>query len=205
MGYKIADVFFPVMIHFLVLQCTALIGGNALDATLRVTIAAAVTLPMFAGMYQRDRQIWKREEKSITWYAALFTAAGAVVLNITLSRVVLWFAELEGFSNAAQKELFAGEMVFQIIGTGLLVPVTEEILFRGLVYQRLERYLPAVPAVGLGAVLFALYHGNPTQILFAFPMGVLLNLLYRHYGNVKMPILFHAASNLGAIFLQQVL
>ena len=114
-----------------------------------------------------------------------------------------WLEFLMPFSlyHGRWEELLSGRMVFQILGMGLIVPVTEELVFRGLVYRRLERYLPGAAAVLLGAALFAAYHGNLLQVLFAFPMGIVLILLYRHYGTLKMPILFHAASNLTAILL----
>lgn len=201
MGYKIMDVLFPVMIHFLALQCAALLGGSAMDGTLRTTLAAVVTLPVFWNAYQKDRELWKKDKKKITWYAVVLTAVGAVVLNVALSTLIAQFASDQGISNAAQEELLAGKFLFQLVGLGILVPLVEEILFRGLVFGKLERYLSVPAAVLVGAGLFALYHGNLIQIMFAFPMGIILNLLYRYYGGVLMPFLFHAASNLGTIFM----
>lgn len=171
-----------------------------MDATWRTTMAAVVTLPLLWRWYQQERSMWKKEEKEITWYAVLGVILGAMALNWLFSSLLSRFVISKGVSNAVQEELFAGRLWIQVFGTGMLVPLTEEILFRGLVFGKLERYLPIRAAVVVGAGLFALYHGNLVQILFAFPMGIVLNLLYRHYGSLKMPVLFHAASNLGAIF-----
>lgn len=201
MGYKIWDIALPILVHFLAIQCMAVIGGNRMDATWRTTMAAAVTLPLLWRWYQQERSMWKKEEKEITWYAVLGVVLGAIALNWLFSSLLSRFVISKGVSNAVQEELFAGRLWIQVSGTGILVPLAEEILFRGLVFGKLERYLPIWAAVVVGAVLFALYHGNLVQILFAFPMGIVLNLLYRHYGSLKMPVLFHAASNLGAIFL----
>lgn len=199
MGYKIIDVLLPILIHFLALQCTALFGG--MDAAFRTMLASLLTMPLFYAWYREDERFWSRSTKKITWYAALLTVAAAAALNLLFSSILSALAAEYGISNQTQEELLSGRMVFQILGMGLIVPVTEELVFRGLVYRRLERYLPGAAAVLLGAALFAAYHGNLLQVLFAFPMGIVLILLYRHYGTLKMPILFHAASNLTAILL----
>lgn len=199
MQYKLWDTLLPVMIHFLALQCLAAFGGNP-DATARTSLAALVTLPIFWNWYQRERNLWKKEEKKPAWYEMAVILAGAVGLNRLFSSLIFTFVISNGVENTAQEALFAGKVWLQIVGTGLLVPFTEELLFRGLVFGKLERYLPSGTSVIVGAALFALYHGNVPQMLFAFSMGVILNLLYRHYGSLKMPFFFHAASNLGAIF-----
>lgn len=202
MGYKVIDVLFPVMIHFLALQCGILLGGSEWDGTLRASFAAIVTLPFMWNAYRNDRAMWKKDKKNIAWYAIPLTMAGACILNQVLSSLIFMITAGFGFSNAAQEELLAGEFLMQIIGLGILVPFVEEILFRGLVYGKLERYLSPGTAVIVGAALFAIYHGNIIQMLFAFPMGITLNLLYRHYGGLLMPFLFHASSNLGAVLLE---
>lgn len=200
MRYKIIDVLFPILIHFLALQCTSLLGG--LDAAFRTMLASMVTIPVFYVWYREDKRIWNKNIRKITWYAVFGTVIAAAVLNYLLSSMISIFAVERGISNQAQEELLSGRLVFQILGMGIMVPVTEELLFRGLVYRKLERYMPAAAAVILGAALFAVYHGNIIQFLFAFPMGVILNLLYRYYGSLKMPILFHMSSNLAAIMLE---
>lgn len=81
-----------------------------------------------------------------------------------------------GITSESQVPCSQAGMLFQILGMGIAVPVTEELIFRGLVYRKLERYVSVKKAVLLGAAIFAVYHGNLLQILFAFPMGIILNL-----------------------------
>ncbi|MCD7841730.1 MAG: CPBP family intramembrane metalloprotease, partial [Lachnospiraceae bacterium] len=82
---------------------------------------------------------------------------------------------------------------------GLLVPVTEELVFRGLTYRRMRTRMQTYQAVVISALLFALYHGNPIQMLYAFPMALLLALLYEKSGSLVYPILLHIGANLTAI------
>ncbi|MCD7882190.1 MAG: CPBP family intramembrane metalloprotease, partial [Lachnospiraceae bacterium] len=85
------------------------------------------------------------------------------------------------------------------LGPGLFVPIAEELIFRGLVYARMRIRLQVGSAAFFSALLFALYHGNPIQAIYAFPMAIVLALLYEHGGKLIYPILFHMGANLAAI------
>ena len=75
----------------------------------------------------------------------------------------------------------------------------EEVLFRGLVYNRLKDYNNEWLSMILAAGIFAVYHGNPLQILFAFPMGLLLLAVYEKEGTLMAPIALHMAVNISSI------
>lgn len=68
-------------------------------------------------------------------------------------------------------------VVLGLLMGSLVSPITEEVAFRGYAQVILERVLPAVVAIGISSVLFALWHG-PTQgfvsskLLFYFIVGV---------------------------------
>lgn len=89
----------------------------------------------------------------------------------------------------------------RFIGLGILVPVAEELIFRGLLYARIRRTLPVWASVLTASVIFALYHGNMIQILFAFPMAIILTLLYEKGKWISYPILFHMGVNLTTVVL----
>ena len=59
-----------------------------------------------------------------------------------------------GITSESQDALLSSRMLFQILGMGIAVPVTEELIFRGLVYRKLERYVSVKKAVLLGAAIF---------------------------------------------------
>ena len=200
--YKIIDTVFPILVHFLALQVMAMMGLK--DAALRTMLAAVLTMPLFLYFYHKEETLWPKQKKKITWYVVLETILAAVGLNFLFSALLSWIVADQGISNEAQDALLSGRMIFQIFGMGIAVPITEELVFRGLVYQKLERYLSVRQAVLLGAAIFALYHGNIIQGLFAFLMGIILNLLYHHFEDLRVPILFHAASNLMTVLLSAV-
>ncbi len=79
---------------------------------------------------------------------------------------------------------------------GLISPLAEEIVFRGVIYNRLRRlYNPAVGIVASG-LLFGVFHGNLVQGVYGSCLGILMAYLYEKSGDFKIPFVFHAVANL---------
>ena len=88
-----------------------------------------------------------------------------------------------------------GNMLLQIVATVIMVPIAEELLFRGIVLGELNlRYSPRV-VVLVQAVLFAVFHMNPIQTLYTFIPGLLLGIAYYYTGNLVIPIIMHMIFN----------
>ena len=77
----------------------------------------------------------------------------------------------------------------------IVAPVTEELLFRGLILRGLLSRYGAVTAVLISALLFALFHVNPWQMPGAFLIGGILGWWYVQTGTVTPCLLGHAAYN----------
>ena len=202
MEYKIIDLVFPILVHFLALQLTGILGIG--DAAFQTMLAAVITMPLFFWLYRKDQNLWRKEKRKITWIQWSIVIVAAAGLNILFSALMSFLVLDYGITSESQDALLSSRMLFQILGMGIAVPVTEELIFRGLVYRKLERYVSVKKAVLLGAAIFAVYHGNLLQILFAFPMGIILNLLYHRFEDLRVPVLFHAVSNLMAVLLASI-
>ncbi len=87
-------------------------------------------------------------------------------------------------------------IVLQIIGTVILVPIAEELLFRGIVLGELNlRYSPKTVVI-LQALLFGLFHMNPIQSFYTFIPGLFLGIAYYKTQNIIVPIIGHMIFNL---------
>lgn len=205
MLYEIGDVFLPLLIHVLLSNITALVLGGCLDSAWLTTVAAVAALPFFAGMYRRDQMKAPPEKKQVPIWVYLLMTVGGIVLNFLMSKGMEYFSVTERFSNAVQEELLGSGILVQIVGLGILVPVMEEFLFRGLLYQRLKKYLPTWMAILAGAAIFACYHGNMVQMIFAFPMALAMLLAYEKWKSLCVPVIFHIAVNLSTVCLSMFL
>lgn len=125
---------------------------------------------------------------------AIFTSAqlGAQVLFILLELTMNRF----GFSMAESMESAGGSMdsLSMFLYVGLGAPISEELLFRGLVLRSMEPYGKKF-AIFASALLFGLYHGNVIQIPFAFAVGLVLGYVTVEY-NIGWAIVLHMFNNL---------
>ena len=82
-----------------------------------------------------------------------------------------------------------------ILYGGILVPMFEELFFRGLVYSWLRNRLAAATAIPLSALAFAVVHLRIEVMIVAFAMGCLLAWLYEKSRSILPCILLHQTFN----------
>lgn len=206
---NVAGVLVPILIHFLASAGVVMVFGSRFDSALLTTLSALIVLPVVCFLYWKDGQLYRRKKDrpdAMPAWTYLLIIVMAVISNQVLSYLINLIEVDRVFSNAAQEALFGSELWIQIIGVGILVPIMEEYLFRGLVYQRIKRFVRSKKAaVFLGAFIFAIYHGNMIQFLFALPMALLLIWVYEKWGTIKAPIVFHIAVNLSSVLFSAFL
>ena len=108
-----------------------------------------------------------------------------------------------GYQSVTESIYRAG-LLSQIFASVVTAPVLEELLMRGLIYSRLRSFFSDVrPAVLAGALVFALFHGNVVQGVYAFLIGLYFVWLYEAYHSLVLPVLAHAAANASSVLLEQ--
>jgi membrane protease YdiL (CAAX protease family) len=80
-------------------------------------------------------------------------------------------------------------------------PLTEEFIFRGLLFGGLRRWLSAAPAAVVSAALFAVVH-PPVSMLPVFVLGVCAALAYARNGGLLAAAVTHALYNAAMIAIQ---
>lgn len=94
--------------------------------------------------------------------------------------------------------LTRGELIWVFVMVCVLVPVGEELFFRGFVYTTLRQWGAAL-ATGLSALFFAAVHQQLVHFLPIFLLGVVLALLLERTRSLIPPIVVHAVNNLVAV------
>ena len=107
----------------------------------------------------------------------------------------------EGYENASQT-IFSQSVLMQIVAAGVVMPIVEEYIFRGLMYNRMKDYMSANMAMIISSVIFGLYHGNLIQGVYGFVMGLLMIFVYEKYQTMLAPVLCHIGANMISIVLQ---
>ena len=141
--------------------------------------------------------------------AAAGILAASVFLNLFLAGVGAVHADAAAADASAQ----AGRVSLPlgILIYGVLSPLAEETVFRGITLQRL--YLLChekksgktafLLAAGLSSLLFGIYHGSLVQGLYAAAMGFLFCLFLALGGNLFSLIILHGGANVMTLFLSQ--
>lgn len=138
----------------------------------------------------------------LSWLLIMLLAASSSVgLNILLSLTGL--VQSSAVYQDVARQQYSVAFVVGALLFGLLSPITEEIVFRGVIYNRMRRYCPTAAAIGLSGLLFGAYHGNLVQGLYGGCMGILLAYTYERLHSFFIPCLFHATANLVVYTLAQ--
>jgi membrane protease YdiL (CAAX protease family) len=106
---------------------------------------------------------------------------------------------LEGLK--ALKPTGPGAAILTFIGLCVVVPVAEEIVFRGLIQRIFDRNMGGVLAMCLAGVLFGAVHFNPELLLSMVCFGLFLGFIFYATSNLTYTILAHATLN-GVAFVQ---
>ena len=103
------------------------------------------------------------------------------------------------FPDTVSGKLFAQPLTIQIVLYGLVSPLLEEMLFRWFLFNLTRKVMRDRFAAFAVSALFALWHGNVIQMLYAFPAGLILQALRAQSGRMEEPVLCHMSANLTAI------
>lgn len=125
---------------------------------------------------------------------AVMAYSASALFNILLG-MIPW-NELFANPVAPEESTFFGIPWWaRILCYEIVAPISEELVFRQVIYKRLRGISPVWVAVMISALLFGLYHGNLVQGIYAFIMGCLLALVYEWTGSFVAPVLFHMIAN----------
>jgi len=101
-------------------------------------------------------------------------------------------------TSILQGPLTTAQLILIFALVCVLVPIGEELFFRGFVFTTLRRWGVALASV-LSALFFAAVHEQVVHFLPIFLLGVILALLYQRTRSLLPSIVVHAANNVVAI------
>jgi membrane protease YdiL (CAAX protease family) len=103
--------------------------------------------------------------------------------------------------TSLQSTVEVGPQIYMGTAAVLLIPVAEELLFRGVLYPWMKQGLGRRWALWSNAVLFGAVHFNMMTFLPLTLLGFILAWLYDRTRNLLGPIVVHSAFNLANLFL----
>lgn len=171
--------------------------------------AALITIPVMFFMFHRDRVREKESgfvpnNKAALWkYAGIFILALAVTLGLNNIIEISGIYEMSESYEETMEALYAASLPMQIACLGVLIPVCEELVFRGLMFRRVRQEASFLRAAVYSSCVFGFLHGNFVQILYGFFMGFMFCYLYEKYGSVKAPAFAHMTANIFSVVMTE--
>ena len=142
-------------------------------------------------------------------YALLGYLGSMLLSGLVDSAIVSLYPDFMNVNDNNIGAMLQQNYTLMAIGAVILAPITEELLFRGLIFRGLYDRSPVVAYI-LTMILFSLIHVSgyigyyDVKLLFFcflqyLPAAYCLSFAYRYSGNIVAPILMHMVTNLVAL------
>jgi len=177
------------------------VGASLTASTLFVVTCLFSAVPVIVSTLGPDRRrFWKASEAS--WKTLVQYGVGAYVLIgvLLLGYGKLYALVTHGALPGQPTEVLIdkakhGSALLAYICIALALPLTEEILFRGYLFEALKKYLPDAAVVILTAFGFSLVHMQGLYFAPLFGFGLVQGWVRLKTGSLRLPVLLHVLNN----------
>lgn len=135
-----------------------------------------------------------RREGAVSYLLLAGATVGASIgLNLLLE--LLGVVDKSGAYQAVLEDQYSAFFVLGLLAYGVVSPIAEELMFRGIIHNYLRRFMNPKLALLISSALFGAYHMNFVQGMYGFLMGCLIAYAYEYFGDFRMAVAVHAAAN----------
>jgi len=136
--------------------------------------------------------------KKVSPKQIVLTIIGAVggmfFLNLIMSLLPIPEAMLNNLDNG-MANVTSSSLILGLITNSFLVPVMEEVVFRGYLFTRLNKAMPSIVAALISSVLFGFCHGQLLWAAWAFVVGMIICIVRIKSGSIIPGMIFHIIMN----------
>lgn len=153
-----------------------------------ILITLIIFLPLFICKYNKYKIKTEFKLKS-----SIYLIIPSVCLAILLNLIIINYNKLFSITNTLSDNKY---LIITLISSGIVGPILEEYLFRGIVYNELKTFNNEKVSMWLSIIIFALFHNTFSQICYAFIIGYVLIKLYIKTHSLICTSIFHMISNI---------
>lgn len=198
-----------------------IIGGGAASMLLLVTLGlifpsltvadtgmiATVFMMLITIIFLHYQKKWSVKSTSdskysffggnIKFYYVLIALLVAEISSILLEPYMIIIPDK--YFQEYYEMFFSGNMIITFVVGVLIIPVVEEVIFRGYILRGLERRYGAIQAIVYSSIIFAAVHFSLVQTPSAFLGSIVMSIIYviTRY-SLSTVIMIHALNNLFA-------
>lgn len=216
---QIWNIIYPIAIYFVVTSITLFVLDFILPETgdtklLRQLISSIVAFPFLYSFYGPDqvmrgrgtivneKVVWRFQfSKEKVKKCILIVVIGgcfAIVWNNMLGMIRI--TEYSAGYAQVEETFYMGRIALEILALCVVIPIIEELLYRGIVYGRIYDLFGKKPAIILSAIIFGLVHMNLVQFVYAAVFGLLLAWFVEVTEDISGAVMAHMTANLTSVF-----
>lgn len=188
---------------------TYILDSTAEHTMTILLLSMLLSIPLFAWLYSCDVQKKKRAGFNQDWFPVtegmlLWTAVGCAALALFCNGMIslLPLAQWSDSYEEVSETLYSGNVWVRIAAVAFFGPAVEELVMRGLLYQRLRTMMRPAAAILWSSLAFGIFHGNIVQGVYAFLVGLFFAWLMEHSQRILVPMVGHIAANLFVLLLE---
>ena len=174
---------------------------SMIDINLITIISALISLFI---VFMIMRKQWKAERfwtfKKVEFLPLLLCGFLGISSNLFINCIIS-LLPVEDLQNTMLERLFQSNIVLQFLCIAIVVPIIEEIVFRGIVQKRLNKMMIPFAAIIIQALIFGIAHLNPVQSTYTFFIGIIIGIVYLLFDSIWYPIIIHVTLNGTSVFL----
>ena len=153
------EIIVPIVLYYIVFLSAmyfifAFIGHTASTYMIAQIISAAITIPfMYFASYKPTQQMFVKKPKidralfiNVLWVIVITLFISFALNNIITMSPLIGLSE--GYAKA-NESFYASTLVIELIGSAILSPIMEELVFRGIVFGNMRKIMNVPQAVFL--------------------------------------------------------
>lgn len=205
----VIDIILVFAVYYLVLAFAMIIAksvfGSEIDKYMLCQVfATIITIPIMFFFF--GKHVIPIGRHKFVWQDLLLTLLIAATLATSVNNILCMTPLVEmskGFEEA-NEAFYSSSLVIEIIGSAILTPILEELVFRGIIYRKIRIVCNAQITIIISAVIFSVIHFNIVQCIYALVLGVALGIIVEKTGHLYFSILAHFVANLLAVLRTEI-
>lgn len=175
--------------------------------SLILAFVALCTIPPAFFLFSADRKAEKaaqlpvNKKAPLVQYIWIFLFGTAFCLGVNVVIVMSGLAAKDTSYINVSSAMYSEGLAVMLICQGIIVPIAEELMFRGVLYKRCREQMQFFGAAFAVACFFAFIHGSLTQVGYTLVLGMFLAYFYEKFGSLKAAVLLHMLVNVVSIVI----
>lgn len=185
-------------------------AGLSSEVLLAIAAAAAITLAVIFAIWFKKLQ--KENVNEENHFRTVFQPKNVILiillglclqLGVSFLLNLVAYLKPEWFESYQElmEQLVMENSIISVVYIGLIAPISEELIFRGVILHKSKKVMSLTAANIFQAVLFGIYHMNMVQGVYAFLIGIFFGFICIKLKSLYGAILLHMAINIGGILL----